>query len=98
MLFFPTSAVALVALSHRLRSDPRWRSLATYTLAAGAVALAGVVTMAAFVPPDEAPLHAWAGLAQRVLILAVLFPCRVALGARLLREGSTSEQPPQSSI
>ncbi|HEY3008619.1 MAG TPA: DUF998 domain-containing protein [Micromonosporaceae bacterium] len=98
MLFFPTSAVALVALSHRLRSDPRWRSLATYTLAAGAVALAGGVTMVAFVVPDEAPLHAWAGLAQRVLILAVLFPCRVALGARLLREGSTSEQPPHSSI
>ena len=92
LLFFPTSALALVALSPRLRRDPRWRSLATYTLAAGTIALASVVFMVALVMPEDAPLHAWAGLAQRALVLAVLFPCRVALGARLLREGKGSRR------
>jgi hypothetical membrane protein len=90
LLFFPTSAAGLIALSRRLRRDPRWRGLATYTLAAGVTAIAGVVTMVALVLPDDAPLHAWAGLAQRALILAVLFPCRVVLAARLLREGTAS--------
>ena len=85
MLFFPTSAAALVALSRRLRRDPRWRGLAPYTLACGLIAAAGVAAMAALVMPDEAPLHAWAGLAQRALVLAVLFPCRAVLGARLRR-------------
>ncbi len=87
LLFFPTSAAALVVLSRRLRSDRRWRSLATYTRTTGAVALASVAAMVALVLPDQAPLHAWGGLAQRALILAVLFPCRFVLGTRLLREG-----------
>jgi hypothetical membrane protein len=89
MVFFPTSAVALIVLSSRLRRDPGWRGLAAYPLTTGAVTLAGVLSFMALVLPDDAPLHAWAGLAQRVLIVAVLFPCRVVLGARLLREGRT---------
>lgn len=86
--FFLSSAVGLVALSRRLARDPRWRSLATYTLAAGVVALAGVVVNGALVIPESAPLHDWAGLVQRVLILAVLFPCRVTLAFRLRVTGS----------
>jgi len=35
--------------------------------------------------PSEAPLHDWAGLAQRLLILVVLFPCRIVLSLRLLQ-------------
>jgi hypothetical protein len=35
--------------------------------------------------PDDAPLHEWAGLAQRIVILAVLFPARIVLSLRLLR-------------
>lgn len=37
------------------------------------------------VMPDDAPLHDWAGLAQRLLILVVLFPCRIVLSLRLLQ-------------
>jgi hypothetical membrane protein len=85
LLFFPISAVALIVLSRRLRHDPRWIGLAGYTLAAGVVSLAGVVAMVAVVLPDDAPLHQWAGIAQRALILAVIFPCRIVLASRLLR-------------
>jgi hypothetical membrane protein len=83
--FFLASALALLALAPRLRRDPAWRSLAPWTLAAGVAAVAGFVVNGALVIPDDAPLHDWAGLAQRTLVLLVLFPCRIALASRLLR-------------
>ena len=42
-----------------------------------------IVTLA-FVFPDDGALHDWAGLIQRITVLAVLFPCRIVLAARLL--------------
>ena len=83
--FFLSSAVALIVLSRRLARDPRWRNLAAYTFVAGIVALGGFLAGGALVMPDGAPLHDWAGLFQRVLILAVVFPCRVVLSLRMLR-------------
>ena len=85
LTFFLTSALGLIVLSRRLARDPGWRDLAIYSLAAGVIALLGFVAMGALVLPDAAPLHDWAGLAQRVLILLVLFPCRVVLSLRLRR-------------
>jgi hypothetical membrane protein len=85
LTFFLTSALGLIALSRRLARDPNWRGLAGYTLAAGVVSLLGFFVMGALVMPDAAPLHDWAGLAQRVLILLVLFPCRVVLSLRSRR-------------
>ena len=41
--------------------------------------------MGALVIPDDAPLHDWAGLAQRIVVLVFLFPARIALGIRLFR-------------
>ena len=41
--------------------------------------------MGALVIPDDAPLHDWAGLAQRFILLVLLFPARIALAIRLLR-------------
>ena len=41
--------------------------------------------MGILVIPDGAPLHEWAGLAQRVIVLGLLFPARLALSYRLLR-------------
>jgi hypothetical protein len=67
-----------------MRHDPSWLGLATYTLGSGLVLLALAVVGMVFVRPDAAPLHDWAGLHQRIMVLAVLFPCRVALGVRLL--------------
>ncbi len=84
MIFFLGSPAALIVLSRRMRHDPSWRGLAPYTLGSGLVLLTLAVMGAVFVRPDAAPLHDWAGLVQRTMILAVLFPCRVALGVRLL--------------
>ncbi|WP_159944342.1 MULTISPECIES: DUF998 domain-containing protein [unclassified Nocardiopsis] len=85
MTFFLGSAVGLLALAPRLARDPRWNNLAAYSAVAGAVALAAFVLQVVFVLPEGAPLHDWAGLAQRLVLLLVLFPCRIALSARLLR-------------
>jgi len=86
--FFLSSALALIVVSRRLVRDPRWRSLATYTLAAGIAVVAGGIVMNVLVRPDDASLHDFAGLVQRLIILAVLFPCRIALSWRLLQVAS----------
>ena len=85
LMFFGTSAVALVVLSRRLAADPSWAGLAPVAAAAGVLALLAFVASGAFVMPDDAPLHAYAGLVQRAMILAFLFPCRVWLSVRMLR-------------
>jgi hypothetical protein len=83
--FFLSSAVGLVLLSRRLSHDARWRGLAGYTLGCGLAAVVGFVVLGGLTGPDGAPLHDWAGLAQRVVVLGVLFPCRISLAVRLLR-------------
>ena len=83
-VFFLSTWVGLAVLSWCLRPDPRWRGLARYTLlTSGALAVLFLV-MAALGISSSAPLHPWAGLIQR-LVLAVWFPCLVALAARLLQ-------------
>jgi hypothetical protein len=67
-----------------MRHDPSWRRLAGYTLGSGLVLFALAVVGAVSVRPDTAPLHDWAGLYQRIMVVALLFPCRIALGVRLL--------------
>jgi hypothetical membrane protein len=83
--FFLGSALALIVVSWRLGRDQRWRGLAVYTLAAGIAVVAGGIVMNALVIPDDASLHDVAGLVQRLIILVVLFPCRIALSWRLLQ-------------
>ena len=83
-MFFLTSAVGLIVISRRVARDPKWRRLAKYTLVAGIVALIGFLAGGTLFMPADAPLHDWAGLYQRVLILAVVEQCSkpvVALGA-----------------
>jgi hypothetical membrane protein len=87
-MFFATSAIALLVLSRRLAQDVRWSGLATYAAGAGVTAVVGFLVMGALVVPDDAPLHDYAGLGQRLLILAVVFPCRIALAVRMLRLGN----------
>ena len=84
-LFFASSFIALIALSRRCAADPRWRSIAGWILAAGVLAALSFPLMGALVIPDDAPLHDWAGLAQRLIVLVLLFPARIALAIRLLR-------------
>jgi hypothetical membrane protein len=83
--FFLSSALGLIVVSRRLARDPRWRNISTYTLVAGTVALVGFAVGGALVAPDVAPLHDWAGLYQRLILLAIVFPCRIVLSLRLLQ-------------
>jgi hypothetical membrane protein len=82
-VFFLGSALALIVLSRRLARDARWRGIVTYTLIAGIVALVGFAIGGTIVVPDDAPLHDWLGLYQRLVVLAVIFPCRIVLSLRL---------------
>ena len=86
--FFLSSALGLIVVSRRLARDPRWQNIATYTLVAGIVALLGFAVGGALVAPDAATLHDWVGLYQRLIILAVIFPCRIVLSIRLLKVAS----------
>ena len=82
--YFLSSALGLIMVSRRLAADPEWRDLAGYALATGVTGVALFVVMGVLVIPEDAPLHAWAGLAQRIVLL-VLFPCTVVLALRLRR-------------
>jgi hypothetical membrane protein len=90
LLFFPVTAVALVVLAGRLARDPRWRDLTGYVRVTGILSVVGVAVIITLVLPDGGALHDWAGLTQRLLLLTLFFPCRVALGARLLRVARSS--------
>ncbi|WP_211754379.1 DUF998 domain-containing protein [Nocardioides gansuensis] len=92
-LFFASSFVALIALSRRCAADPRWRAISGWILAAGVMAALSFPLMGALVIPDDAPLHDWAGLAQRLIVLGLLFPARLALAVRLLRVATDLSTP-----
>jgi hypothetical membrane protein len=80
---FLSSALGLIVVSRRLARDARWRDIATYTLIAGLISFVGFAIGGTLVVPDGAPLHEWLGLYQRLVVLAVIFPCRVVLSLRL---------------
>jgi hypothetical protein len=81
--FFLSTALALLVLPRRLGADPRWRSLSQYALLAGAAALTGFFVLGLLAIPEGAPLHDYAGVAQRSVIVLVTFPCLVTLALRL---------------
>jgi len=85
MMFFGGTALGLIALSRRLARDPRWRDLSRYSLGAGIASLAGGVVINALAIPDDAPLNGEAGLIQRIIVLAFIFPALITLGHRLRR-------------
>jgi hypothetical membrane protein len=81
---FAATGLGFVVFSRRLRADPRWRDLSTYTMATGIAVLLLFITVGFFAVDDGTPLHPWAGLIQRVLC-AVLFTCLIVLALRLHR-------------
>lgn len=85
MTFFTSSALALIVISFALAKSKESRRLAMTIRVAGILLLLGNALMATVVIPDDAPLHDWTGLAQRVILLGLLFPARFALSYRLLR-------------
>jgi hypothetical membrane protein len=92
IMTFSGAGTGLILMSRRMAADPRWRSLAAYTLATGVAVLVMLVAGAVLVRPPAAPLHSWWGLFQWVL-LAVWLPCTVILALRALRNSRTTEVP-----
>jgi hypothetical membrane protein len=73
-----------ILLSRRMKADPAWRGLSTYTLTTGIAVLILFVTAGMFAVNEGTPLHPWAGLVQRVM-LAVWFLCMIVLARRMRR-------------
>jgi hypothetical membrane protein len=84
IMTFLGGGIGLIVMSRRMAVDPRWKSLAPYSLATGTAMLVLILVGGGLVRPPGAPLHAWFGLFQWVL-LAVWFPCTIILALRLLR-------------
>jgi hypothetical membrane protein len=68
VMHFLGLSLGLVAISRRFARDPAWQGLARYTFINGLVLVALFFTYGAFVLPDDAPLHPWAGLVQRIMV------------------------------
>jgi hypothetical membrane protein len=82
VMTFAATGLGLIVFSRRMVADPRWHDLATYTMYSGIAVLLLFVTVGFFAIDDGAPLHAWAGLIQRVLC-AVWFACLIVLAVRV---------------
>jgi hypothetical membrane protein len=94
MTFFLGSTLALIVISFRVARDPAWRGLRVLLAAVAVALVVGNVLMARLVIPDDAPLHEWAGLGQRILVVGLLFPARIALSYRLIRTGREQAELP----
>jgi hypothetical membrane protein len=92
VMTFLGGGIGLVLMSRRMARDSRWRGLATYALATGVAMLVLIVAGGGLVRPPGAPLHAWFGLFQWVL-LAVWLPCTVVLALRLLSLARAADAP-----
>jgi hypothetical membrane protein len=89
---FLGAGIGLIVVSRRMTADPRWRSVATYTLVTGITVLFLLLAGGGLVRPPGAPLHPWWGLFQWIL-LAVWFPCTIVLALRLLRVARAADTP-----
>ena len=92
LTFFTSSALALVVISFALSGVAETHSLAMPVRVAGILMLLSNPVMAILVFPDDALLSEWAGLAQRVIVLGLLFPARLALSYRLLRVAALADR------
>ena len=93
LTFFSSSALALVVISFALAKRGELRRMAMAVRVAGILMLLSNPVMGVLVIPDDAPLHDWAGLAQRVIVLGLLFPARIALSIGLLRPAADPRTP-----
>jgi len=84
VMAFGSISVGLPFVSRRMRLDPEWRGLSTYTMVTGIAVLALFVAMGAFAIDEGTPLHPWAGLIQRVLC-AIWFTWIIVVARRLRR-------------
>jgi hypothetical membrane protein len=92
IMTFLGGGIGLIVMSRRMARDSRWTSLATYALVTGIAMLVLILVGGGLVRPPGAPLHAWFGLFQWVL-LAVWLPCTIVLALRLLRVARAADAP-----
>jgi amino acid transporter len=87
---FSLGPASMFVFFRRFRTDPRWRPLATWTLAAAVTMTAAVVLLkVATLPPPAPPniLSPWAGAIQRVAIVS-LMAWVATVGVRMRRQGT----------
>ena len=84
VLHFLGLSLASLTIAFRFARDPAWRGLAGYTAVNGAVLLSMFFGFALAVIPDDARLHPWAGLVQRVIV-AIWMAWVFVVSARLWR-------------
>jgi hypothetical membrane protein len=86
ILSFCGASTGFIALSQRMGADPQWQRIAPYVLATGIAMLCLFVVLGAFAIRVGTPLHPWAGLLQRFVVL-IWFTCTstIALKARRVR-------------
>jgi hypothetical membrane protein len=84
VLAFLCASLGLSILSRRMAADPDWRDLSSYVLTTGIVMLLLFIALGGFAIDDGAPLHAWAGLLQRVLV-GIWIACTIVIARRALR-------------
>jgi len=92
ILTFLGASIGLIALSRRLAADPEWHDLAAYVLATGIIMLMMFVVLGGFAIEAGTPLHQWAGLLQRVLVV-IWFACILVMARRVMRIGRETASP-----
>jgi hypothetical membrane protein len=84
VLTFMSASIGHVIVSRRLASDPEWVDLSRYVLGTGIVMLLLFIVVGGFAIGEGAPLHSWAGLLQRVLVV-IWFACIMVMARRARR-------------
>ncbi len=92
---FVATGAGLIVVSRRMKSDPRWQSVAALALATGIAVLILFLSFAALARTPGAPLHPWMGAFQWVLV-ATWFACTIVLAFRLRRVAGAAQVPPAS--
>jgi len=82
IIVFSGTGLGLMSFSRRFVADPRWRDLATYTMASGIAVVVLFVMTALLAIGEGTPLHPWVGLMQRA-VCAVWFSCVIVLASRI---------------
>ena len=93
VLTFSSASIGLAVLSRRMKADPRWRDLSAYVFGTGLVMLALFIAVGGFAIDEGTPLHRWAGLLQRALVM-VWCTCLFVVARRALRVARGDSLPP----
>jgi hypothetical membrane protein len=83
VLTFSSASIGLAVLSRRMAADPLWHDLSAYVFGTGLVMLALFIAVGGFAIEEGTPLHGWAGLLQRALVV-VWFACLLVVARRAL--------------